>query len=170
MTTRERTALDLACWYPRSAAVAHIDALANATKLNVADACALLGRYDGRRGIEKARIALDLVDAGAQSPKETWLRLLLIDDGLPRPETQIPVLDETGDAFAFLDMGWRQWKVAAEYDGEQHRTDRSRYGWDVRRHEKIQRQGWIVIRVLAGDRPADILRRVHEAISSRASA
>jgi hypothetical protein len=27
---------------------------------------------------------------GAQSPKETWLRLLLIQAGLPRPQTQIP--------------------------------------------------------------------------------
>ncbi len=33
------------------------------------------------------------MDAGAQSPKETWLRLLLIDAGFPRPQTQIPVFD-----------------------------------------------------------------------------
>ena len=29
---------------------------------------------------------------GAASPKETWLRLLLVDGGLPTPETQIPVV------------------------------------------------------------------------------
>jgi hypothetical protein len=169
LTTPERTAADLACWYPRSAAVAHIDALANATGVKVADACQLLERRKGRRGIENARIALDLVDGGAQSPKETWLRLLLIDDGLPRPQTQIPVTDEMGKEFAYLDMGWEHLMVAVEYDGEQNRTNRSRYHWDVRRQEKIQRRGWIVVRVLAGDRPDDILRRVREAIAVRAS-
>jgi very-short-patch-repair endonuclease len=170
VTTPERTAVDLACWYPRSAAVAHIDALANATNFKLADACRILDGYRGRRGVENARVALDLVDGGAQSPKETWLRLLLIDDGLPRPRTQIPVCNEMGDAFAYLDMGWEHLMIAVEYDGEQHRTDRSRYAWDVKRQERIQRKGWINIRVLAGDRRVDILRRVHEAITTRASA
>jgi hypothetical protein len=170
VTTPERTALDLACWYPRSAAVAAIDALGHATKLQLADARPLLDRSKGRRGIERARIALDLADAGAQSPKETWLRLVLVDDGLPRPQTQIPILGETGAVFAYLDIGWAQWEIAVEYDGEQHRTNRSQYSWDVRRHEMIQRQGWIIIRVLAGDRPADIVRRVREAIAARAFA
>jgi hypothetical protein len=170
VTTPERTAADLACWYPRSSAVAHIDALANATSLKVADAGQLLARHRGRRGIENARVALDLVGGGAQSPRETWLRLLLFDDGLPRPQTQIPVTDEMGKEFAYLDMGWEHLKIAVEYDGEQHRTSRSRYSWDVRRQEKIQRRGWVVIRVLAGDRPEDILRRVRDAFAFRASA
>jgi len=37
-------------------------------------------------------------NAGAQSPKETWLRLVLVQAGLPRPRTQIPVCDEFGQA------------------------------------------------------------------------
>ena len=55
--------------------------------------------------------------AGAQSPKETWLRLVLIQAGLPRPQTQIPVYDEFGEVIAYLDMGWEDVKVAVEYDG-----------------------------------------------------
>ena len=38
----------------------------------------------------------------------------------------------TGSTIAYLDMGWEDIKVAAEYDGEQHRTDRYQYNWDLR--------------------------------------
>jgi very-short-patch-repair endonuclease len=169
LTTPARTALDLGCWYPRSEAVAAIDALARATDLKMADVDVLAQRYPGRRNIRQARTALGLADAGAQSPKETWLRLLLIQAGLPRPQTQIPIRDEFGDTIAYLDMGWEEVKVAVEYDGEQHRSDRRQYTWDVRRLEMLERLGWIVIRVVAGDQPAEIIRRVRGALAHRAS-
>src|ERR1700734_4405418 len=148
VTTPARTALDLACWYPTTTAVAALDDLTRATNLKMPDVELLIARYRGRRGIERARTSLDLVDAGAQSPKETWLRLVLVRAGLPRPETQIPVCDDFGDALAYLDMGWENVKVAVEYDGEQHRYDRRQFTWDVRRLEMLERLGWIVIRVL----------------------
>lgn len=166
-TTPARTALDLACWYPLTTAVSALDALARATEFKPADVELLLARYRGRRGLERARVSLSLVDAGAQSPKETWLRLVLVQGGLPRPETQLPVYDEYGDVIAYLDMGWDDIKVAVEYDGEQHRTDRGQYTWDVRRLELVERRGWILVRVVAGDRRADILRRVHAARARR---
>jgi very-short-patch-repair endonuclease len=169
VTTPARTVLDLGCWYPTGQAVAAIDALVRATDLKAADVELLLQRYPGRRGIRQARTALGLVDAGAQSPKETWLRLLLMHAGLPRPQTQIVIDDEFGDAIAYLDMGWEEVKVAVEYDGDQHRSDRRQYSWDVRRLEMLERRGWIVIRVVAGDQPADIIRRVRAALARRAS-
>ena len=169
VTTPLRTALDLACWYPRRMALPHLDALARATAFDAAEAAALAERYPGRRGIRRARESLHLVDAGSQSPKETWLRLLLIEAGLPRPQTQIPVYDQSGDLVGYLDMGWEDIKVAAEYDGEQHRTDRFQYSRDVRRHAALERLGWIVIRVLAGDRPADVIGQVRAAIARRTS-
>jgi hypothetical protein len=167
VTTPARTALDLACWYPPTTAVAAIDALARATEVKMADVELLVARNRGRRGLERARVALDLVDAGAQSPKETWLRLILVQAGLPRPQTQIPVLDEFGSVIAHLDMGWDDVKVAVEYDGDHHRSDRSQYNWDIRRLERLQGCGWIVVRVVAADRPADIVRRVRAALARR---
>jgi Protein of unknown function (DUF559) len=168
VTTPARTVLDLGCWYPMTSAVAAIDSLACGTEFKTADVELLAQRYPGRRGIERARLAITLFDAGAQSPKETWLRLVLINAGLPRPQTQIPVRDETRNAIAYLDMGWEDVKVAVEYDGDQHRSDRYQYNWDVRRSEILHRLGWTVIRVLAGDRPADIVRRVKSALAARA--
>lgn len=167
VTTPERTALDLACWHPRRAATAAVDALMQATALRIADVEKIAERYRGRRGIVSARAVLRSTDSGAQSPQETYLRLLLIDDGLPPPQTQIPILGDNGSVIAYLDTGWPDLMVAVEYDGEQHRTNRSQYSWDVKRLEIAQRRGWIVVRVLAGDKPKDTLHRVRAARSRR---
>jgi len=115
-----------------------------------------------------ARAALELVDGGAQSPKETWLRLLLVRAGFPRPQTQIAVCNEWGWPEAYLDMGWDAIKVAVEYDGDQHRSSRYQYVKDIRRLDMLQRMGWTVVRVIAEDHPDDIVRRVREARVSRA--
>lgn len=168
VTTAARTALDLACWYPVMVAVPAIDALARATDLKLVDVDALMQRYRGRRGIRRARMSLDLVDAGAESPKESWLRLILIRAGMPRPQTQIRVYDDLTGTAAYLDMGWEDLKVAAEYDGDHHRTDRRQYRHDAGRHEMLQRQGWINVRVFAGDREYDVVRRVRAARERRA--
>ncbi|SON63209.1 hypothetical protein MSIMFI_04739 [Mycobacterium simulans] len=169
VTTPARTALDLARRYRLGAAVAAVDALVQATELKRVDVELLVDRYKGRRGMKAARAALELVDGGAQSPKETWLRLLLIQAGFPRPQTQIPVRNEWGWAEAYLDMGWEDIKVAAEYEGDQHQTSRYHYRKDIRRLEKVERHyGWIVVRVVAEDHPADVIRRVAEARASRA--
>jgi very-short-patch-repair endonuclease len=167
VTSAARTALDLGCWYSTTTAVAGIDALARETDIKAADVELLAERYPGRRGIVRAREAISLFDGGAQSPKESWLRIVLVQNGLPKPRTQIPVANEFGEVFAYLDMGWDDVKVAVEYDGDHHRTDRQQYGWDIRRSELLQRRGWIVVRVLGGDRPAEIIRRVRAARSSR---
>src|SRR6187549_2742899 len=54
VTTPARTALDLACRYPTDRAVAAIDALARATRLEIAEVELLADRYKGRRGIRRA--------------------------------------------------------------------------------------------------------------------
>ncbi|MCW2690667.1 MAG: hypothetical protein JWR37_5557 [Mycobacterium sp.] len=105
------------------------------------------------------------MDAGSQSPKESWLRLILIDAGLPPLVTQIEV--RLGTAVAYLDMGWEDPMVAVEYDGDQHRTDRRQYVKDINRAEMLQRLGWIVVRAIAEDRPAVIVGRVRRALASR---
>ncbi|MDX1889992.1 DUF559 domain-containing protein [Mycolicibacterium sp. 050158] len=167
VTSAARTALDLACRQRPDRAVAAIDALARATRLKVADVELLVHRYRGRNGIRRARTTLELVDAGAESPRETWLRLPIVRSGLPRPRTQIPVLDEYRQLVARVDMGWEDWKIAIEYDGEHHWTDRRQMARDIRRTEQLGELGWIVIRVTAEDTPGTILHRVGKAIGRR---
>ncbi|MGV9798866.1 hypothetical protein ACWDTP_12500 [Mycobacterium sp. NPDC003449] len=151
VTTPARTALDLACRYRLDEAVELVDALANATRLKIADVELLVDRYRGRRGLKNARAVLDLVDAGAESPRETRLRLLAIRAGFPRPRTQIPVHDEYGVLIGVFDMGWEDAKVAADYEGDQHRVDRRRFNRDIRKAEAVTRLGWADIRVTVED-------------------
>lgn len=167
VTTPARTALDLARRNSIDPAVEAIDALANATELKTADVELLAQRYGGRRGIRQVAPALDLVDPGSQSPRESWLRLLLIRKGFPRPRTQIPVYDSTGYAVAYLDMGWDDIKVAVEYEGDHHRTDRRQFHHDIRRYEEIAELGWITVRVTAEDSRVDVVRRVNDARARR---
>lgn len=166
VTVPARTAYDLGRHLPRRQAVARLDALMHATPFSVEDVLLLAKRYPGARGLRRLRSALPYVDGGAASPKETWLRLLLIDAGLPAPTTQIPVLDGYRP-IALLDMGWEEFKVAAEYDGDQHRSDRRQYVKDIRRHELVDELGWHVVRVVAEDRPRDVIDRVYSALVRR---
>lgn len=110
-------------------------------------------------------VALKLMDAGAQSPKETWLRLVLIDAGLPAPRTQVRVSD--GRAEAFIDMGYEEPMIGLDYEGAQHSTDRMRYVHDIGRYELIERQGWLDIRVVAEHSRLFVLHRAEQAFRQR---
>lgn len=165
LTSTARTGFDLGRRGPHGKAVARLDALCRATGLCTAAIGEVAAQHPGTRGARQLRHALRLVDPGAESPKETWLRLLLIRAGLPKPTTQIKVVD--GSWSARLDMGWEDVKVAVEYDGDQHRTDRRRYLHDIKRLERLQQLGWIVIRVVAEHHPEDVLRRVRAALALR---
>ena len=166
VATIERTAFDLGRHLPRGAAVSHLDALSRATGLEAEHLMPLIDHYAGARGVRRLKGALDLMDAGAESPKETWTRLVLVDGGFPRPTTQIPVPNDNGSMF-YLDMGWEYCMLAVEYDGDHHRSDPKRYARDIARLEELQRKGWIVIRVIAGHRPPFILYRVRQAWAQR---
>lgn len=166
VTTIARTAFDLGRHLPKGRALARLDALARAGGLHVDEVLALAEGRGGVRGIRRLRAVLPLVDGGAASPRETWLRLLLIDAGFPVPETQIPLVDHRGLA-AVLDMGWRRYRVGAEYDGDQHRYDRRRYVWDLKRARIIAGLGWLRVQVVREDHADDVIARVREALESR---
>jgi hypothetical protein len=167
VTTLTRTAFDLARHLPRDEAVARLDALKYATPYSVKDVMRCAQRYPGARGLKSLRTVLPLVDGGAASPRETWLRLLLVDAGLPRPTTQIPVVEGRGRLVRVLDMGWEDFMVGAEYDGDQHRTDRPQYAKDVRVKRKLANLGWNVTYVIKEDRPDEIVQSVWDALVSR---
>jgi hypothetical protein len=66
VTSPVRTALDFGCWYPTMTAVAGIDSLARAVEIKATDVELLARRYARRRGIARARQAIELFDPGSQ--------------------------------------------------------------------------------------------------------
>ncbi|MBU8829445.1 hypothetical protein [Mycolicibacterium goodii] len=167
VATPARTAFDLARHLPRDQAVARMDALMNARPFSSEDVALLAKRHRGARWLRRLRVALPLVDAGAESPRETWLRLLFIDNGLPWPTTQYVVVDGEGIYVRRIDMVWQEFRVGAEYDGEQHLTSRGQYVLDVQVARVLHRLGWHVVHVIKEDRPAEIVVQVRTALLSR---
>jgi hypothetical protein len=166
-TTPGRTAYDLGRRDGLTRAVMRLDALANATGLERSSLDMLIDRHAGARGIVQLRRAADLMDGGAESPQETRTRLLLTAAGFPRPQTQILVCDELGYFIGRVDMGWREWKVAVEYDGPQHWTDPGQHARDIDRLAELQAAGWIIVRVsrdILRYRPDVFLARVRDAM------
>lgn len=163
VTTPERAAFDLGRRLPPRRGIAVLDALCNATGMKPNDVLLLAERHRGARGIVRLRAVLDDVDGGAESPPESHTRMVLVAAGLPRPETQIEIVDSSGRIVARADMGWRRRRLLVEYDGEHHWTDRRQRAWDIDRTAILESLGWTVIRVgaqLLYDRPQELVGRV----------
>lgn len=171
VTTAARTAFDLGRRLRGTEAVQRIDALMNATRLDLADVEQIAAAHPGVRGLVALRRTLRLVDAGAESPYESLTRLMLVRAGLPAPHTQVPVVDEHGLVIAYVDMGWPDLRVAVEYDGAQHWTDPRQRRRDIERLADLDRLGWIVIRVSSDmlRTPASVVARVRNALGSRST-
>ena len=167
VTTQVRTAFDLGRYLERDQAVARLDALMRAQVFSIEGVMQLVERYRGARGLKSLREVLPLVDGGAASPRETWLRLLYIDAGLPRPTTQIPIVEGRGRLVRMADMGWEEFMAVSEYDGDQHRTNRWQYTKDIQSLRKARALGWIVDQVIKEDRTAEIVDRARTALISR---
>lgn len=170
-TTAARTAYDIGRrQLPLERAVVGVDALLNATRVPVSAVWEIASRYPGARGIRRLRAALDLVDAGAESPQESRLRLLLVHSGVPRPITQIPVLDDSGRVVRRIDMGWPDWMVGAEYDGEQHFSGPDAYADDIERLEFLADRGWAIVRVSSRQlrfARSEVVARVKRALAAK---
>jgi hypothetical protein len=168
VTTPARTAFDLARRGSRDEAVMRLDALAQATFVSAPDIDPMLQRHPGVRGLLQLRDVLDLMDGGAESPQESRTRLVLVDAGLPKPETQIVVPGHFGGrSHARIDMGYKEFKVGVEYEGAQHWTDPRVRANDIDRYAELAVLGWLIIRVgadLLGRRSWVIVERVCAAL------
>ncbi|NYG35864.1 DUF559 domain-containing protein [Janibacter alkaliphilus] len=104
-----------------------------------------------RRGGRALREAAALVRVGSDSPMETRTRLALVRSGLPEPELNGDIHDDTGGWVARCDLVWREARVVVEHEGDQHRTDRRRWRHDIARLRQLEALGWRVVRVTADD-------------------
>lgn len=104
--------------------------------------------------------ALDDVRSGVRSARETRLRLLLRDAGLPEPQTAWNLYDERGTFIAELDLAYPRRRVAVEYDGRVHAADPDQFARDADRWDAVRAQGVDLVRILshhlAGDGAAAV--------------
>lgn len=110
---------------------------------------------DWRRA-RHAKMTLSLTDSGAESPGETRVRWAFRVAGLPRPETQIEVFDDSGALVGRSDLGWREARHLVEFDGmlkyratagDPEAASRAVQA-EKRREDAIRSLGWGVSRVV----------------------
>jgi hypothetical protein len=147
VTTVLRTCWDLAQWLDTVEAVVLLDILVRRRLVTVADLETYAGRRRGTRGWRRLVKAATLVDAGAESPQESRLRVRLVQAGIPAPVTQY-VVEQAGQFLARVDLAWPQYKVAVEYDGLWHAAG-DQIHRDRRRLNKMLGSDWIVLHVTA---------------------
>jgi hypothetical protein len=105
-------------------------------------------RRRGGRGRRLMADALPQLRPRNNSPMETRARLLFLRGGLPEPELNVVINDQTsGQWLSDSDFVWREERVVAEFDGDHHRTDRQQWQNDVARRENLQDDGWAFVQL-----------------------
>ncbi|MDQ0031029.1 endonuclease domain-containing protein [Arthrobacter bambusae] len=153
ISTRSRTWLDMAKLLPLNDLVCMGDELIRVPRLalegrdapfaTLSGLRAMVERHPNLQGIVRAREALELMRVGSDSAPETLLRLAMLDAGIPEPELQLTLRRD--DPFSpSADLGFRQRRIAIQYDGGHHLTEAQSLS-DRRRNRAFEAAGWTVL-------------------------
>lgn len=120
--------------------------------LNPEDLDAAIRRRLLWRGASSLPAARMLIRGRSASPMETRARLLFARGGLPEPELNAEIRHGVeGQWLATPDFVWRSRRVAAEYDGDHHRTNARQWRNDIGRRENLADDGWRLVILTAAD-------------------
>ncbi|WP_206542997.1 endonuclease domain-containing protein [Microbacterium testaceum] len=122
-------------------------------------------RFLGGRGSKKRRLAVDFADERAESPRESELRVLLVQAGLPVPESNVEIFDRSRFV-ARVDLLYRKQRLIIEYDGDHHR-DPHQWSRDQSRRAELESLGYRMTVVTARDfdDPPALLARIHRLLA-----
>lgn len=95
---------------------------------------------------KRVATAARLVRPGAESVKETHVRLLCVLAGLPEPELQANI-SVNGQWVARVDMLVRAQGLILEFEGRQHLTDPDQWNRDIGRLDSLGDGGYRVVRI-----------------------
>ena len=130
---------------------------------------AAAARHARKRGAAGTAWALPRIRIGVDSRPETLLRLLLVRARLPEPEIGAEVPSCHGGLVLHPDLAYSRWRVAFDYEGDDHRVRRDVWLRDIERRELMEDAGWRVVRVTAADlftHPDAFVERVRRIIAS----
>jgi hypothetical protein len=118
-----------------------LDAVAHRTGVGVGQVEEVARAHRGARNCRRLPLALGLMDDGAESVRESLLRLVVVEAGFPRPVTQYEIRDGSGRFVARVDLAWPDLRVALEYDGAYH-DDPAQIAADRRRLNGLHACDW----------------------------
>lgn len=171
VTSPLRTGWDLAGWLDLPEAMVYLDAMAARSLISGADLLAYAQTRRGERGWAKTAEAARFVDAGAQSPPESKLRVGLVRAGLPTPVAQFQIV-RGGLFVARVDLAWPKYRIAVEYDGRWHGSA-EQFDRDRQRLNRLLGDDWLVFHVTAAQLRAgldELVAQLRVAMRRRARA
>ena len=171
LTSPARTWLDLAAVLSIDDLVAVGDHLIHhaAPLTDRASLEALTRAHPGRRGVRRLREAVELLDARAESSRESRLRVLLVRAGLRGIRANEWIVTSEGHRYRG-DLVLLDHLVVVEYQSAWH-DDPARHRADMTRRARLQADGWLVFEVHRDDLrdPGQLLTRLSAALSHRGS-
>jgi len=174
-TSTERTVMDLFGLVDRRRAGIALDhALHNGiATLGSLDFCLFLTARRGRNGCGLMREALKAragMDEFPNTALESVVFDLIADSDLPRPEPQVPILDEHGRVAGRPDFLYPDFKVIVEGHSRMWHLGVELEASDRRRHERLVNLGYDFVYVTWADawhRPAATVARIRNALLDR---
>lgn len=159
ITSLERTALDLASLVDDENLLAILDNILwrkrpTGERASMASLARAIARYQSRRGLARTRELASLATSRADAPPESIFRLRFIRAGFPEVEPNQGVYDAHGRFIAQPDLQIYPYRLAFDYEGDGHRTDKKQWRTDLRRVHLFQDEKWHHTRI-SGDDLAD---------------
>jgi hypothetical protein len=156
VTTVERTIFDLASVCGRFTVDLAVDTALRGELTTLDELCAVVRRVGkrGRKGTKVLRGLLAERDGDyvpTESEREQMLLRVLRAHGLPEPDRQFSIHDESGHFLARPDLVYRNLKIAMEYDSYQHHVGKDALVRDSRRRNATTAIGWITLVATAED-------------------
>jgi hypothetical protein len=148
-TPAARTACDVVRLTAPIDGLATLDAALRTAWCTRADLTAAAERQAGLREVIRLRRLVPYASGLAESPMESRMRWRFIDGGLPAPDVQVRVI---GDGRShYMDTGWPEQCVGAEFDGHAAHMTTAQLRDDRRRHNWLTQHGWTLLHFTATD-------------------
>ena len=165
-TSMTRTLRDFCAKGPRVEALVAMDMAFRLQRTSAHEIAAYANENSRTAGCARLRELAELAEP-AESPKETHLRLLLIDAGLPRPSVQVDLTDERGDLLGRADLYYPAARLVIEFDGMNHKN---RLIADNRRQNGLIGAGFTLLRFTTADledRPDNVVAQVRGVLAAQ---
>lgn len=163
-TPPARTACDVVRLTRPIDGLATLDAALRSGSCTREDLLAAAVTQAGLREVVRLRGLIPVADRRAESPMESRMRWRFIDAGLPVPALQVRLAGSK--RVHFLDIGWEEHCVGAEFDGLEAHMSREQLDADRDRHNWVTEHKWTLFHFTA----VDVYRRWQPMVATTARA
>jgi len=148
-TPAARTACDVVRLTAPIDGLATLDAALRSGSCTGDQLAAAAGVQAGLRQVIRLRRLVPYADGRVESPMESRMRWRFLDAGFPAPDLQVEVA--AGGRARWLDIGWREERVGAEFDGQEAHLTPQQLRDDRHRHNWLTGNGWTLLHFTGAD-------------------